>query len=372
MPRPTRIAVATPRTRWGRCGWRSRGTDALLGAALRLPNLHKILHVSSGLVYGSQPAEIPAISEKFVGGLDCAAPSQAYAEGKRAAEALCAAYRTQFRLPIVTVRPFAFLGPYQLLDRPWAANAFIGDALRGGPIRIQGDGQSVRSYMYPADMALWMLTILARGAAGTVYNLGSPQGITLMELAERIVALLPEPVKIVTRMLGLNAPRPTRLVPDISLARETLGLEIATDLDTAVRLALSRGTGQLQARKGESPSWPARRSVSSLPATTRKTTSANVTRRSGSCSATSCRNMITSTSSATTSRRTARRPSSGVGRGRSPREGDFQFPQLRRIAFAFQRHSQHLRRCHDVLPAGRPAGPAGDDSPHGRPLGERL
>ncbi len=217
----------------------ARGTDALLGAALRLPNLHKILHVSSGLVYGAQPAEIPAISEKFVGGLDCAAPSQAYAEGKRAAEALCAAYRTQFRLPIVTVRPFAFLGPYQLLDRPWAANAFIGDALRGGPIRIQGDGQSVRSYMYPADMALWMLTILARGAPGAVYNLGSPQGITLMELAERIVALLPEPVKIVTRMLGLNAPRPTRLVPDISLARETLGLEIATDLDTAVRLALS-------------------------------------------------------------------------------------------------------------------------------------
>ena len=53
------------------------------------------------------------------------------------------------------------------------------------------------------------------------------------------MALLPEPVKIVTRMLGLNAPRPTRLVPDISLARETLGLEIATDLDTAVRLALS-------------------------------------------------------------------------------------------------------------------------------------
>jgi len=216
----------------------TRGTDALLGAALRLPNLHKILHVSSGLIYGSQPVEIPAIAESFAGGLDCSAPSQAYAEGKRAAEALCAAYRTQFRLPIVTVRPFAFLGPYQLLDRPWAANAFICDALRGGPIRIQGDGQSVRSYMYPADMALWILTILARGAAGTAYNLGSPEGVTLMDLAERIVSLLPQPVKIVTRMLGLGAPRPNRLVPDISLARETLGLEIATDLDAAIRLAL--------------------------------------------------------------------------------------------------------------------------------------
>jgi len=215
-----------------------RGTDALLQATVRLPNLHKILHVSSGLVYGLQPHEVPNLSESFVGGLDCTATSQAYAEGKRASEAVCAAYRTQFRLPILTVRPFAFLGPYQSLDRPWAANNFIRDGLRGGPIRIQGDGQSVRSYMYPADMALWLLTVLARGGPGAVYNLGSPHGITLIDLAQRIVSLLPEPVKIVTRMLGLNAPGPTRLVPDTSHGQETLGLEIKTDLESSIRLAL--------------------------------------------------------------------------------------------------------------------------------------
>jgi dTDP-glucose 4,6-dehydratase len=229
-----------------------RGADALLGAALRLPNLRKILHVSSASIYGLQPSEIPGISEGFAGSLDCTAPRQAYAEGKRAAEAVCAAYRTQYRLPIVTVRPFAFLGPYPLLDRPWAANTFICDALRGGPIRIQGDGQSVRSYMYPADMALWILTMLARGAAGAVFNLGSPQGITLMELAERIVSFLPQSVKIITRMLGPSAPPPNRLVPDISLARQTLGLEIATDLDAAIRLALP-WYRELQARKVQSP-----------------------------------------------------------------------------------------------------------------------
>lgn len=215
-----------------------RGTDTVLQAASRLGDLQKILHVSSGLVYGSQPKELPTIPEGFVGSLDCSIPGQAYAEGKRAAETVCAAYRTQMRLPIVTVRPFAFLGPYQLLDRPWAANSFIRDSLRGGPIRIQGDGQSVRSYMHPADMALWLLTMLARGNSGATYNLGSPHGITLLELAQKIVALSAQPVEIVTRTLGLNTPPANRLVPDVSFAQQSLGLEIKTDLDATIRLAM--------------------------------------------------------------------------------------------------------------------------------------
>ena len=109
------------------------------------------------------------------------------------------------RLPIVTVRPFAFLGPYQLLDRPWAANNFIRDSLLGGPIRIQGDGQSVRSYMYPADMALWLLTIFPRGSVGSVYNVGSPNGITPDGSGGADRRPVPQPIKIVTRMLGLHA-----------------------------------------------------------------------------------------------------------------------------------------------------------------------
>jgi dTDP-glucose 4,6-dehydratase len=216
----------------------ARGADALLQAASRLNNLRKVLHVSSGLVYGSQPKDMTRISEDFAGGLDCAMLGNAYAEGKRVAETICAAYRSQMRLPIVTVRPFAFLGPYQLLDRPWAANNFIRDSLLGGPVRIQGDGQSVRSYMYPADMVWWLLTILARGPIGSVYNVGSPEGVSLADLAQKVVALFAQPVKIVTRTLGLNAAAATRLVPDVAWAEQSLGLAIKTDLDAAVRLAL--------------------------------------------------------------------------------------------------------------------------------------
>ena len=214
------------------------GTDALLNSATRLSKLQKILHISSGLIYGLQPMDLPNIPEHFVGGLDCTVPSHVYAEAKRAAEIVCAAYRTQARLPIITARPFAFAGPYQRLDGPWAANSFIRDSLRGGPIRIQGDGESVRSYMYPADMALWMLTMLAQATPGSVYNLGNPIGITLMELARKITQGFPTPISIVPRMLGLNAPRATRLVPDVTRAQKTLGLTVQTDMDSTIRLAI--------------------------------------------------------------------------------------------------------------------------------------
>ncbi len=69
------------------------------------------------------------------------------------------------KLPVVTARPFAFIGPYQGLDKPWAVNNFLRDALLGVPIRILGDADTVRSYMYPSDMAFWLLAILAEGVA---------------------------------------------------------------------------------------------------------------------------------------------------------------------------------------------------------------
>ncbi|MBK8783846.1 MAG: NAD(P)-dependent oxidoreductase [Anaerolineales bacterium] len=106
------------------------GTASVLEAATRLPNLKKFLNLSSGLVYGSQPWELPGIQEDMFMGLDSGSLNAAYPEAKRFAETLCAVYRSQHRLPIVNTRPFAFIGPYQLLDRPWAINNFIRDGLQ--------------------------------------------------------------------------------------------------------------------------------------------------------------------------------------------------------------------------------------------------
>ncbi len=216
----------------------AQGTQTVLEAATRLPNLKKILNISSGLVYGAQPLEMKGILENYFGNLDCAAVSGVYAEAKRFAETLCAAYRNQHRLPVLTARPFAFIGPYQLLDRPWAVNNFIRDGLMGGPIRILGDGQTVRSYMYPSDMAFWLLRILAAGAPGQNYNVGSSHGVTLQQLAEKIAEAVPVRPKILSRVSQEASPHRTRFVPDVSLAEKTLGLKITVDLDTAIRRTL--------------------------------------------------------------------------------------------------------------------------------------
>jgi dTDP-glucose 4,6-dehydratase len=95
-------------------------------------------------------------------------------------------YRNDFRLPIVTLRPFAFIGPYQDLDKPWAINNFIRDAILGVPIRILGNGLSVRSYLYGSDMGYWIIKSLLEGEAGEVYNIGSAEAVSLNNLAKKI------------------------------------------------------------------------------------------------------------------------------------------------------------------------------------------
>ena len=211
------------------------GTNTILECATRLPDLKKFLNISSGLVYGGQPWEMDAIPETFFGSLDCGSINSAYPEAKRLGETLCAVYRNQHRLPLVNVRPFAFIGPYQLLDRPWAVNNFIRDSLLGGPIRILGDGETVRSYMYPSDMAFWILSILINGSVGTSYNIGSPYGVTLQHLAEKIASCFPMKPKIISNLSKDDKLRRNKFVPDVRLANNALGLSLKVDLDNAIR-----------------------------------------------------------------------------------------------------------------------------------------
>ncbi len=210
------------------------GTQAVGECAARLPNIKRMLNVSSGLVYGAKAVGTEAISEHAFGGIDSTSLINVYAEAKRMAETISAAYRSQHRLPIITVRPFSFLGPYQVMDRPWAINNFIRDALHGGPVRIQGDGQTIRGYMYGADFAWWVLNILVRAEVGQAYNVGSPSGINLRDLASKIAGLMPSQPRISTGLFSEGVPR-TSFVPDTSLVSRDLGLTQAFELSEALR-----------------------------------------------------------------------------------------------------------------------------------------
>lgn len=214
----------------------TKGTNSVLDAAIRLPDLKKVLSISSGQVYGSRRTADGAVTESSFGAVDCNTITSVYPEAKRYAETLCCAYWSLYKIPAAIARPFAFIGPYQSLDKPWAVNNFIRDALMNIPIRIIGNGLPVRSYMYPSDMAYWLLRMLIDGKPGVAYNVGSPEGVSLNDLARKIKECSDMRSDIVIK--NMNDDR-SQFIPDISLSKKELGLDIKVNADDAVKKSIA-------------------------------------------------------------------------------------------------------------------------------------
>src|SRR4051812_9204862 len=191
------------------------GTLRVLRAATLLEDLQKFVLLSSGLVYGGQPWDRPRIDEDYGGVLRCGDVNAVYPESKRLAEVVAQCAISESKLPVVTLRPFAFVGPYQSLQLPWAVTDFIRDSFRGGPIRIMGDGATVRSVMYYSDFAFGVLLALAAGRPRTTYNLGSDEPVDLLTLAQKITKHF-DPVPEIRLRVGQAGHDRNRLVPDTS------------------------------------------------------------------------------------------------------------------------------------------------------------
>lgn len=216
----------------------AEGTHAVLQAADRVSNLKMFVNVSSSSIYGAQSIDLPRIRESYSGLLPNSQVAASYAEAKRYGEALSNAARSEARIPVVVVRPFSFVGAYQPLDAPWAVNNFIQDALSKRPIRILGDGQTVRSIMYGADMAIWMLAIMTRAKSGQVYNVGSNEGISIERLAEKVASKFsPAPEVLLNASLSGTIPN-TKQVPDTELASQNLGLRVLSDIDLSLERSI--------------------------------------------------------------------------------------------------------------------------------------
>ncbi len=197
----------------------------------------KLLLASSGTVYGRQQPELTHLPETYSSTPNPLEPLSAYGEGKRLAENLCAQYLARHGIQTKIARGFAFVGPYLPLDAHFAVGNFIRDALRGGPVAVNGDGTPYRSYLYAADLAVWLWTILFRAPAGRPYNVGSGEAVTILETA-RIVAATATPPRAVTVAQSPGLGPPQRYVPDVARAKAELGLEPTVPLAEAIRRTL--------------------------------------------------------------------------------------------------------------------------------------
>jgi nucleoside-diphosphate-sugar epimerase len=205
----------------------------------------KFLLTSSGAVYGDQPPEITHLSEDYRGAPDCLDPRSVYAEGKRTAELMSILYsRDAFEVKIA--RCFAFVGPHLPLDAHFAIGNFLRDALRGGPLIVAGDGTPRRSYLYAADLSVWLWTILFLGQPSRAYNVGSERAYSIAEIAHAVADALDPALKVIIKQEIKESSRLHQYVPSTLLARESLSLQEHFSLSDEIRrtAAWTRLNGQ--------------------------------------------------------------------------------------------------------------------------------
>ncbi|MCX6874495.1 MAG: NAD(P)-dependent oxidoreductase [Verrucomicrobia bacterium] len=217
------------------------GTRHVLEFA-RQAGVRRFLFTSSGAIYGRQPPDLERLPEHFSGGPDPTDTHSAYGipgEAKRAAESLCALYFRQFGLTSVIARCFTFIGPYLPLDGKFAVGNFLRDALARDSIRIAGDGTPCRSYLYAADLTIWLWTLLLRGAGSQAYNVGSELGLPIAAVAQAVSDSLTPPIPVQIAQAPDPARPGSRYVPCTLKARTELGLRETVDLNEAIRRTLN-------------------------------------------------------------------------------------------------------------------------------------
>lgn len=195
----------------------------------------KFLLTSSGAVYGRQPEDMVHVTEDYHGAPDSLDPKSAYGTGKRTAEQLCALYQKQYGVSSTIARCFAFVGPHLPLDIHFAIGNFIRDAMHGGPIIIKGDGTPFRSYLYTADLAIWLWKILLHGVSGRAYNVGSEESISIAEMAAMVALHVSPDIRIDIHGKKRTDIAAERYVPDTQRAATELKLQQTIDLAEAIK-----------------------------------------------------------------------------------------------------------------------------------------
>jgi UDP-glucose 4-epimerase len=220
------------------------GTENVLRSALRHGPC--VLVASTSEVYGHNTAD--ALHEDSLRILGSPTVSRwTYAEAKAIDEALAYAYWRHEGLPTVIVRPFNVVGPRQTGRYGMVVPRFVGQALRGEPLTVHGDGTQTRCFCHVSEAVAALVALVEHaGALGRVVNIGRPEEVSIGALARRVVELTgsASPVRLVpygeAYEEGFEDMR--RRVPDIGRARALIGFDPVMDLDTILRSVIGHET----------------------------------------------------------------------------------------------------------------------------------
>ena len=213
------------------------GTANFCGLAKKHLARSKILYVSSGAIYGTQPPDMQYIDEsyKYSDENDISEIKRDYAYAKRDAE-LMVQELGMHGLSVSIARCFAFVGPWLPLDQHFAIGNFLGDVTAGRPIAVKAKHKVYRSYLYADDLVEWLLAIVKNSNPSCpIYNVGSDQAVEIAELATMIASRFDNKLCLPS---AVNNQVVDRYIPAISKICSELGVSIKYDIESAINETL--------------------------------------------------------------------------------------------------------------------------------------
>jgi UDP-glucuronate decarboxylase len=205
------------------------GTLNMLGLAKRVKA--RILLSSTSEIYGD-PTVHPQ-REDYWGNVNCLGPRSCYDEGKRVAETLMMDYHRQNRVDIRIARIFNTFGPRMAINDGRVVSNFIVQALTGREITVYGEGRQTRAFCFVSDMVDGLVRLMNSEAVAIPVNLGNPEEYTILEIAQKILALTGSPSPITFGPLPQDDPGRRR--PDITRARQLLGWQPTVSLKAGLK-----------------------------------------------------------------------------------------------------------------------------------------
>jgi len=215
----------------------SHGTHNALGLA----KVHRarFLLASTSEVYGDP--QVHPQPETYWGHVNPIGPRGVYDEAKRYAEALTMAYHRQQGVDTAIVRIFNTYGARMRPHDGRAIPTFIRQALEQKPLTVFGDGSQTRSFCYVDDLIRGLI-LLAESGEHMPVNIGNPAEMSLLELAEAVIAATGSSSPIVFEALPVDDPQVRQ--PDITRARQLLGWEPEVGLEEGLRRTLASLEGE--------------------------------------------------------------------------------------------------------------------------------